>query len=75
MQVDVYVAMVILAVEYRLSSTILTPRDMELKLSVVEDLVVAIKWTQENFVHTGALLSRRIVSGVKVICTCHVVVN
>ena len=75
LQVDVYVSMVILAMEYRLAPSILAPCDVELELPVIEDLVVAIKWTQENFVHTGALLSRRIVSGVKVICTCHVVVN
>ena len=51
LQVDVYVSMVVLAMEYRLASTILAPRDMELELSVVEDLVVAIKRAQEYLAH------------------------
>ena len=47
LQVDVYVSMVVLAMEYRLASTILASCDVELELPVVEDLVVAIKRTQE----------------------------
>ena len=51
LQVDVYVSMVVLAMEYRLASAILTPCDVELELPVVEDLVVAIKRAQEYLAH------------------------
>ena len=51
LQVDVYVSMVILAMEYRLAPSIFAPCDVELELPVVEDLVVAIKRTQEYLAH------------------------
>ena len=51
LQVDVYVSMVILAMEYRLAPSIFAPCDVELELPVVEDLMVAIKRTQEYLAH------------------------
>ena len=69
--------MVVLAVEDRLASSIFATCDVELGLPAIEDLMVAIKWTQEDFLHSDGLLNClvhlgcRVVTAVVVEFACH----
>ena len=49
LKVDIDMTMVILAVEDGFTTTIFATSNVELELSAIEDLVVAIKRTEEHF--------------------------
>ena len=71
--VCVDVSVVVLAVEDRLASSIFASCDVELELPAIEDLVVAVEWTQEHFLHSYSLLDCLVHLGCRVVTAVIVV--
>ena len=71
--VCVDVSVIVLAVEDRLASSIFATCDVELELPAIEDLVVAVEWTQEDFLHSDGLLNCLVHLGCRVVTAVVVV--
>ena len=73
LEIDVDVSVVVLAVEDGLSAAIFATSDVELELSPVKDLVIAVEWAEEDLgcLNSGVHLGGWVVTGVEVVRTCH----